>query len=350
MTDIEQKVPLDTVRGADSNAVLGYMSMIGAEMNETAVHTGAIVGVTGGMGSIGAHGIREPGHEVDDTFVAQVAQEIADGEFNTEISAENGPCSSGGTFTMVVADALTGRYLYRPGMNAAEHSQEVYGYLRQAIEKNPDLKKIIPSVCIDGRMKQEGSLPNTTGIGGHRDEHAHGANCGCGAEDKFGDTPATEDKPAQMGSLRYLAEQSDVIRGDLASLGVQVDDETHQLIVTNAKDLYANNYAVSGQALSEAMQTAAGGASSTPTLAGVHFELLAHLQTSKDKTLDREALAARYGVDCQAFEVNIGTFPDAAAVVALTERGAQQYAAAMLYFNIAVAKILTHKDLPIALS
>lgn len=312
-------------------------------------NAGEIVGVTGGLGTIGAHGNREAGHEVDDAFVAQLAQEVANGDFDTEISEENGPCSAGGTFTMVVADALTGRYLYRPGMSAVEHSKEVYGFLRDAIERNPELKKVIPSVCIDGRMKADGSAPNTTGIGGHGDEHAHGANCGCGAEDKFGDTPATDSQPAQMGSLRYMAEHGEVIRGGLAALGVHVDEETHNLIVRNAQALLADGYAASGKELSTAMVESAG-AASVPTLAGMHYELVARIQTQPGRTLDRAALAARYGEDRQAFEVDAAEFPDAAAVIAPTVRGAEQFAIGMLYFNEATAIILTHKDLPLVKS
>ena len=312
-------------------------------------HAGEIVGVTGGLGTIGAHGTRAAGHEVADDVVRQIAQEVADGVYDMEVSYEHGPCSSGGTFSMVVADALTGRYLYHPGMDAAEHAKAVYGFLKDAIAQNSDLKKIIPSVCIDGRSPAEGSLLNDTGIGGHGDEHAQGENCGCGAEDKFADTPATEEKAAQMGSLHYMAEHGDTVRDDLAVLGIQVDDETHDLIVQNAKELFANGYAASGKALSDAM-IAVAGAASVPTLAGEHFEILAKIGTNKERTLNRDALKARYGADCQAFEVDAGVFPEAAAVVAPTARGAEQFATAMAYFNAAVAKVLTDKDLPLAKS
>lgn len=227
----------------------------------------------------------------------------------------------------------------------------------------------MPTKCIDGRPGARGLAPNTAGgteslmvaddlttqrfagedgttqaayrnilailrgegapVGGHTDDHAHGEASGCGANDKL--------------SLIYdfTVRHADEIRGLADAVGVSVDDETHDLIVSNAAA--RTSFSAGGELLTELRQ--AGGEEAIDPLEGGHKEVVAVINLRTGTTLDREALAAEFGNDYQAFNVDAWSFAEATEAISLSEEETNQKVAAMVYYNLATAGVLCGKGM-----
>lgn len=281
------------------------------------------------VGTIGPEA-RIAAGEITQEKVDELAVRIADGEFYDAVSDELGPNAAGGTFTLVVADALTTGRFRAQGVNAKEHASALYSWLIEN-KNDAESRKIIPRVCIDGRMPVPGSAANTSVVGGHDDENSA---AGCGAQAKLGPI------------IEYIANNGSALRDFAASKGVEVDELTHNLLVANAARLLSEDYVSSGEELRAAYAETAG-EDSVVTLAGPHMEVVAGINTDKSLTLNRQKVANEYGPAYESFNADVGVFPEAAAIISLTEEEAHQKSIAMLYFNEAAALVLAHKSLRI---
>lgn len=228
-----------------------------------------------------------------------IPRQCVDGRPRADGTCEPAPNSSGGTFTLVVADALTtGRYR-APGEDAAAHAKAMYAYLG-----------------VHGYK-----------VGGHDADHTAGDGCGCGAEDKLD------------AMLAYIRDHGDSIRSFLADLA-PVDDESHHHIVAAASELLDGGYVASGRALRQAFIDTAG-EESVETLTGPHHEVALVANTQAGTTLDRARLRAAFGDAYQAFNVDVAALRRAAEAVSVTAREAEQKFLAALYYNVAVAAVLS---------
>lgn len=259
-----------------------------------------------------------------DTFAAAVAN----GEFDTAVSQELGPCAAGGTFTLVIADALTHGRFTQPGDKAADHAKRMYAWL-QSYADSPDNRLIIPRQCVDGRGVAEDSKPSPYIIGDHDSDHG---TDDCGAQKRLGDI------------LGYVADNADTLRAVAEREGVFVDDVTHVMIASNARLLLDAGYVSTGNEL-RAAYTEVAGEESIARLEGHHNEVVARKNRNPQITLDREAIKARRGLGLQSFEVDAGVFPAAANVIALDEQSAHQLVVAMEYYNTATALVLSEPSL-----
>ncbi|MNH50294.1 hypothetical protein D3C73_19060 [compost metagenome] len=166
-------------------------------------------------------------------------------------------------------------------------------------------------------------------VGGHTDNHAHGEASGCGANDKL--------------SLIYnfITRKGDDLRSLAGALGVEVSNETHALILGNAE---ARTSFSAGAELLSALDDAAGSESIDRLIDG-HNEVAAVINLRSGTTLDRAALAAEFGSDYQAFNVDTWAFAEAAEAISLSQEEADQKVVAMVYYNLATAGVLCGKDM-----
>lgn len=281
-------------------------------------------------GAIGPKARIEKG-EILEEKVDDLARRLTTDEFYDEVGDELGPNSAGGTFSLVVADALTTNRFRRQGQTAKEHAAALYGWLMEN-KNDAESRKIIPRVCVDGRLPVGGSAKNLDVIGGHDDEHG---SDGCGAQKYLEDI------------LVYINRRSDALREFAGAHGVEVDNDTHELIVKNAGTLLAEGYASPGAELRAAYVGTAGEASVTK-LAGPHQEVAFGLNKDRTKTLNRPKIRAAFGEGYDVFGADVGVFPDAAAAVSLTEQEAWQKFVGLLYYNEATTTVLADESLHIA--
>lgn len=240
---------------------------------------------------------------------------------------ELGPNAAGGTFSLVIADALTTRRFLQPGQKAAEHAKTVYGWLTQYADTDEN-RRIIPRQCIDGRPVAPGSAPSQLLIGGHDSTHGHDD---CGAMKRLPDI------------LAFILSNGSVLRELAKREGVEVDPETHAIIVSSAQLLLEQDYCSDGTSLRTAFTKVAGEACITQLL-GDHKEVAARKNRNPDITLDRVALQDQYD-RLQAFNIDAGVFPSAADVISITPHEAAQKTVAMEYYNTATALVLAHPSL-----
>lgn len=215
------------------------------------------------------------------------------------------PNASGGTFTLVVADAL----VHGHNGNAAEHAHDVYA---QLVGKGYE-------------------------VGGHDADHASGEGCGCGAEDNL---PAI---------LDFIADDTKAasIREFLESLGEHVDAGVHDEIVAQAQSLLAGGYAnASGRALRQAFVDTAG-ENSVKRLSGPHHEVALVVNTRANETYDRVAAYNEFGEAYQAFNLDVEAVRDGTKILSETDDDAAKMHIAALYYNVAVAAVLAGPDLRI---
>jgi hypothetical protein len=265
--------------------------------------------------------------EVYQRIGLSIPVQCADGRTETL----KGNSAIGGTFSLVVADALGGRRFYEPKLSAAQHAERVYSYFT-------DLGMA---------------------IGGHDDDHSKAPNSGCGGADKldFGD-------PLNQGIIKFISDNGDRIRDFLAvivdsrsgqnlNLGALVPNAVHNQIVSNAAQLHqrsieANPYATNGIDLKAVMQKV-GGANAIETLHGQHLEVAAVLDFRSNIALKRSVLSARHANKLQAFYVNVPSlefgagklYPNDPAKTELTFLAA-------VYYNLAATAVLAHDSLKIA--
>ncbi len=249
-------------------------------------------------------------HETQQERLDELTQRLANGEFFTTVGGTVpikcidgrpgmrglGPNSAGGSESLMVADDLTTKRF------AHEEGSTLSAY-----------RTALSTLQGDGLA-----------IGGHTDDHAEGAASGCGANDKL--------------SLIYdfMARKASDIRALAAAIGVEVNDDTHELIARNAAE--RKEFSSGGELLTALRE--AGGDSVVDPLEGTHNEVVAVINLRSGTTLDREALTQELGPDYQAFNVDAWSFADAAAAISISPEEAAQKVAAMTYYNLATAGVL----------
>lgn len=276
------------------------------------------------LGSIAAGTIepapRVASGEITQERVDELYERLQTSKYYVATGQEFGPNAAGGTFSLVIADALTGNRFRQNGEGAKQHAKNLYAFL---LEHHNDVegRKIIPRVCIDGR---QGENKNTTVVGGHDSDH--GAD-DCGAQKRL------------LDIVRYMAHRGDDVRTFLQSHGVAVDDATHALLVENTQALIDGHYVTSPIALREAYVETAGETSVT-RLIGAHAEVVATLNTETSMTLDRAAIRREFGSQYEAFNVDIDALQQSSALIALNARTTSQTFIAALYYNVATTAVL----------
>ncbi len=258
-----------------------------------------------------------------DAFVADIRTD----EFYDEVG-ELGPNAAGGTFSLVIADALTTRRFMQDGDKAAQHAKRMYQWLTDNAD-TPENRLIIPRQCIDGRPVAAGSTPSQALIGGHDSDHGKDD---CGAEKRLSDI------------LVFISTNGDILRQVTTSEGVAVDDATHSMIMSNAKQLLEDAYVSDAFSLRDSFTEVAGEESVT-CLSGAHAEVAARKNRDPNITLNRARVQEIYGTKLEAFNVDAGVFPAAANVISITPQEAQQKAVALEYYNTATALVLAHSSL-----
>ena len=177
------------------------------------------------------------------------------------------------------------------------------------------------------------------GIGGHTDDHAHGASSGCGANDKL--QTILELIAATAGSQRIAALA--------AGLGVVIDEKDSAKLAERAAEL------AGGDGLGTATERLAllrcyGDVSS---LCGAHNEQLIVINAVQGTTLDRFALSERFGeraavfnVDSWAFEPSLLEMTDA---LGFQDLDLQNLLTALTAFNLGCALALCDGSMPVVL-
>lgn len=229
-----------------------------------------------------------------------------------------GPNAAGGSFTLVMADALTTQSYRKQGETASQHSKTLYEELT--------------------KMGYE--------IGGHDADHAGDGDSGCGAQDRL-DNIHNRSKPS---ILEFIGRGGNEIRNYLSeNVGFDVDDATHELIVENSKQLRTEAYAGSGSELKDAVVEVAG-EESIEHLKDDHFEVLLKLYLRKGVALDRVKLREVYGDKLQAFAANVPNIKVGTDAISLSPEEASAKLAAALYYNVATASVLAGKGLRVGAS
>lgn len=245
----------------------------------------------------------------------EVVERLASGEFHVAVEGTipckcidgrhgaNGlaPNAAGGSETLMVADDLTTKRF-------ADESGTTLAHYRNVLDV----------------LQGEGYL-----VGGHNDNHAHGEASGCGANDKL---------PLIYG---FISRCGDEVRALTESLGLTVSDDLHQMLVNNAG---ARTQFSAGAELLSALEEAAG-PESIDNLVDGHNEVAAVINMRPGTTLDREALAAEFGPDYQAFNVDAWSFAEAAQAISLSQEEADEKVVAMVYYNLATAGVLCGKNM-----
>lgn len=278
------------------------------------------------IGSIGPDPRISTG-EITLTEVEEFAERLATDEFYEPVG-ELGPNAAGGTFTLVIADALTTQRFRQPGAKAAEHAKYMYRWLVEERD-TPENRNIIPRQCIDGRPVAEGSEPCHSLIGDHDSNHGKDD---CGAEKML----------PQI--LDFIVQNAAVLREVAVSEGIDVDDATHLLIINNAMALIEEAYPSDAFVLRDAFKETAG-EKCISCLDGNHAEVAARKNRDKTITLNRAKIQAIYGNRLEAFNIDAGVFEDAAKVISFTEVEVSQKTVAMEYYNTATALVLVHPSL-----
>ncbi len=240
----------------------------------------------------------------------------------------NGASAIGGSFSMVMADSLGPRRFYDEEISAKDHALNLYENLK-----------------ING-------FP----VGGHDDDHSAFPSCGCGGEDKldFHDT-------RQLSILGYLCNNSEDIKKTLESLvdsktgeslGINIYDDEHEVIVNNALTIHQRTksnspYVTNGNDLRAAMIETVGDRS-VETLAGEHKEVLALLDLREGGfVLDRNELSNRYNQLMQAFYINVASLNIGASVIYDKAVDISLAYKAALYYNVAATAVLAGPSLRI---
>jgi hypothetical protein len=254
--------------------------------------------------------------EAQQERLEDVCERVSSGEFHKPITGkipkvcidgrpggDMGPNSAGGTFTLTVADDLTTQR-FSAGKTLAEADREI-------------------SQVVIGEGEE---------VGGHCDDHPNDVNCGCGAKDRI--------KPI----YGCIVEHQQTIRDQVTALGIEVSDETHNLIVSRAQERTEFS---TGAELSAALKDVAGPQAES-ALHGAHKEVIAIVNTREGTSLDREALAAIFGNNYQAFNIDTWSFLEAAKAISLTDEEVAQKVVAMAYYNFAAADILCGRKMRVA--
>jgi len=220
--------------------------------------------------------------------------------------------AAGGTFTLVIADALTNGAYRKDGENAKDHAKNIYAELKKAGHD----------------------------IGVHDDDHATGENCGCGAEDRL-DNAADPNAPTILG---FIERRGNELFGMLRSLNIPVSEELEAKIISNATKLRAEGYATNGADLRRAAVDVAG-ESSVVKLTGVHNEVLARINLKPGTTLDRKKIAETFGPNYQAFNVDVPSIEFGVDQISQSVEEKHEKLVAALIYNLATASVLAGPSL-----
>ncbi|HEU5121573.1 MAG TPA: cadmium-containing carbonic anhydrase [Candidatus Saccharimonadales bacterium] len=166
-------------------------------------------------------------------------------------------------------------------------------------------------------------------VGGHTDSHATDDKSGCGANDRLREI------------YEFIAENANVLRAVAADLGIHVSDEVHEEIMKNAAD--RTEFSKGAELFATLKEYAKE--EFIDRLDGEHNEVVAVINTRPKTTLDRYALAAEFGSNYEAFNVDLWSFETAAQAIAKTDKEAQQKLAAMVYYNLATTMVLAGPEM-----
>ncbi len=240
----------------------------------------------------------------------EVTERLLDGEFHvtTEYRIVAGcidgrcgcslkPTSAGGTESLMVADDLTNKQFQGNDRTTRSAYRNIVNFLQKI------------------------SKP----VGGHDDQNASDIATGCGANDKL---PQIYDMIARKG---------DYIRALAVEYGINVDDVTHEQIVSNSKDRAEFS---TGPELKAELDVATNG--EYDHLEGSHNEVVIVLNTQFGTTLDRDALKAEFGDDYQAFNVDVWAFDESANSISTIDDSeeSRRKIVALAYYNFATALTL----------
>lgn len=171
---------------------------------------------------------------------------------------------------------------------------------------------------VASRLKELG-LP----VGGHDDTHADDLKSGCGACDRLTEI------------YEFMATNANHLRDVSASLGVSIDDEAHERMNRNAE---ARHKFPTGVELKGEVEASDG---TVDHLQGEHNEVIAIINMRAGATLDRDAVAAEFGPNYEAFNVDAWAFEAAArAIVGDDEQAVSEMVAAQIRYNLATAHVL----------
>ncbi|MDB5184408.1 MAG: hypothetical protein JWN38_216 [Candidatus Saccharibacteria bacterium] len=241
----------------------------------------------------------------------QVPKVCVDGR---TLSAD-GSAAAGGTTSVVMSDALTHDTYRKQGETVVEHAERIFMQLKAL----------------------------GFAIGGHDDDHAHGPNCGCGAQDKLA---AIYDFIAKDGDDIRATLQSLSRTADNQSLGIVVPDSTHQLIIGKAESKLNENYVRPGAEIREVM-VAVAGEDSIEHLKDAHTEVALIIDTrgpDENDTLavlNKERLLAAFGPAYKAFYVNTTALKASADMLSKSAEEANEKFTGSLYYNTATACVLS---------
>lgn len=215
------------------------------------------------------------------------------------------PNSAGGSETLMVADDLTSKRFGTADGSTLSAYQNLISYL------------------------DEQQLP----VGGHDDEHTDDVKTGCGANDKL--------------SFMYamMVKQSDAIRELAVTIGLFIDEVTHNDIIAKAKA--RESFSV-GAKLLHCLNVS--GSDRVDHLRGKHNEVIAVINFRVGMTLDRDQIDKEFEGQYQAFNVDAWSFEEAARSISLGDSvDIKQKIIAMAYYNIAAALVLGGPKLRIVL-
>ena len=216
--------------------------------------------------------------------------------------ATEGPNAAGGSTTIFVADDLTTKRF-------ASEDGSVVGGMRNTIEV----------------LQGEG--------------HPIGTHTGPVAPDDFGKTGCGgNDKLDKI--YNFMGRKPQVVRDYvdmiLDKMGQpKVEDETHELIVGNAR---GRDSFPTGQEILDTYEEAEG--AQLEALEGKQNGVIAVINLEPGKLLNRKALAAEFGPDYQAFDVDAWSFPKAAEETSLSAAETRQKVIAMAYYNVTAAHVI----------
>jgi hypothetical protein len=240
----------------------------------------------------------------NDTFIEEISPETTPDSCVDGRGFEIGGNAAGGTFTLVMADALTSQSFRNPGETAPTHASRFFTEL----------------------LAQEKPVP----VRGHTGR-ADAENSGCGAEDKL-DTQI-ENAPTILG---YMTRRGDEIRDVLTGLGIDISDDLHSKIVTNAQNLRDENYATNGKDLENVTKKVAG-EDAAPMLEGEHLEAVLDIETRPGKTMNRQKIHNAFDGRLQAFHLDVWAVANGTKLFAASEEEAHERLVAALYYNVATA-------------
>lgn len=212
------------------------------------------------------------------------------------------PNAAGGTETLLIADELTTQRFYDGDDDTSDDYARLIDFLQE----------------------------HGCRCGGHVDDCVDSVASGCGANDKL---PAI---------IQFIAEHDDVVRQAVEAIGVNVHDNFHQQIVSQARELKTKKRYANGADMLKVLQKKAG-EKVVDALVGKHNEVVAVINMQPSTTLNRPALLQEFGEMYQAFNVDVWSFAEAARLIA--PDNPEMLELAMAYYNLATAYVLGGQNL-----